>query len=200
MKPTLLLLATLALAACGTSDPVRFRATVAPAASAAPAALSPREQTARKYAGIARDPASDQDMRGRLAMNGLAEPVFALPADLRKGMAAVTNPAVDPSQAATILMVSLLQTREAGEVLGRRCGQPFAAFAEELKALPPKERTRTVIARCRVTDVGSDAASSLLYASVLTSVAVEELLRASGGGSPSEIELARTAAQLQRAR
>jgi hypothetical protein len=201
-----LLLLSLLAAGCSASG----GGAVAPAAntdpsaqpSAAPAsgeALSPREKNARKYVEAIREGAADAEHSGRLATNGLSEEQFGLPAKLRRGMEAVTDASVDPSQATTILMLSLIETKEASESLTKRCGEPFEKFAEGLKKLSPPDRTKKVVAACKVEGRGSDKDLVVLnFAAVLTSVAVEELLKSGGSKSEAELEMARLIANFQR--
>src|SRR4051794_18728495 len=142
--PSLILALSLAACGGGSPSPARPAATGEPAAqaSAAPSAassaapdagLSPREKSARKYAAVIKEPDVDAEQQGRLAMNGLSEPQFGLPASLRKAMEAVTGQSVDPSQLTTILMAGLSETKEAKDALAQRCGKPFDKFAEGLK-------------------------------------------------------------------
>jgi len=200
--PLVLALALLASACSASSAPAatpEHAAPAEPSSAATAAAPSPREQTARKYAEAVRDPNVAAEHRGRLAMNGLSEAIFGLPADLRKAMEAVSGESVDPSQAATILMYGLLGSREASAALTRRCGKPFEAFADDLKKTPRPDRTRAVVSQCKPAWVADKEVPVLHFAAVLTAIAVEDLLTTSGGGTPAEVELARDCAGADRA-
>jgi hypothetical protein len=211
---SIMLLSLVMVSACGGSEPeplapapsaaavpespVTPSSAAASVASTAAASESPRAKDATKWLKDLQDPEIDLAQRGMVAANGLSEEQFGLPAQLRKGMEAISSQSVDPSQSARIIAATLGEA-PMSELMTKQCGKPIADVMAAAQKVKPAEQAKLVVQQCKL-DALIDGADlvKLSFTSVLLSAVVQKLLEADPAHSEAEIGLAKLIANHRR--
>jgi len=156
---------------------------------AKPDPVAKRAEQAAKAIAVLREEESPS-FAGKMATNELAEPVYELPADLRKGLAAFTSPDIDPSQYGRIL-VAYIDEDPVKSVLERKCGLK----TKDLLALDAKKAAgvKKILASCKVGEeaLNGRKPEQVRPNALLLSLAVLELLEQRGAPSADEKAIAR---------
>jgi hypothetical protein len=198
------LIATLMLAAACGGEPKKDPTSApqpsnsASATTAAPAVESERAKTGAKYLKDITGEGIGLGQQARLSANGLSEPIFELPADVRKGLAAITGEAVDPSQYARI--VGAMFDGALGPAAEKVCHQPIQKVLNAMQGIDIADRSGFVIKTCGLeSSFDATTAKKANPAYLLLSASVTQLLKDSGKSSAGDLGMAKLLANFGRA-
>lgn len=130
----------------------------------------------------------DKRHQAEVAAKGLSAAEFKLPADLRRGLVAISGESIDPDQRTRVVVSMLQDTQDGARTVQALCGSPATDVLDDMA--PAKQPTPELIARCRLTGLVEDAAQQH-FAPVLLSAVLMKLLADAGEGAPAELQLAR---------